>query len=345
MANLLRPAARRGVAATAAGAAKARQLQAEAAGWAAPNDPAAIPFATAAEVPQLDLEAADFPARLREASQDSGFYLLFGHGVAEGAVADGMAAAAEFHGLEEAAKLRCAMDAPGFPTGTGYLACNNFKLPARAKGNQNAAFIVKREHGPRGITLDAMPWPAELGPAWRARVERYAATMEALARRMLPKYAAALGLPDTYFDPAFQSPLWRLRMGMYPAVEGYEAAEYGIAPHVDTSFVTILAQGAPGLVVWNEAAAAWRRVPHLPGALVVNTGEILRTVTNDTWPATRHYALHACAPAAARYSLPFFFSPTADYPVAVAPTTVSAARPAKYAPTSYLQGQGVAQGE
>ena len=29
------------------------------------------------------------------------------------------------------------------------------------------------------------------------------------------------------------------------------------------------------------------------GALIVNTGETLSRITNDTWPATRHYVLHA----------------------------------------------------
>jgi isopenicillin N synthase-like dioxygenase len=46
-----------------------------------------------------------------------------------------------------------------------------------------------------------------------------------------------------------------------------------------------------------------------------------------------------------RLSIPFFFNATADFRQAVVPTTVSADRPAKYPPTSYLDGQGVVQGE
>jgi isopenicillin N synthase-like dioxygenase len=81
-----------------------------------------------------------------------------------------------------------------------------------------------------------------------------------------------------------------------------------------------------------------------PGHLAqVNTGELLRSITNDTWLATRHYALHP--PAAGgeggggrRFSIPFFFNATADFRQAVVPTTVSADRPAKYPPGSNRQG-------
>ena len=45
--------------------------------------------------------------------------------------------------------------------GCGYLREANKKLPARAKPNMNAAFVVKRECGPRDVTLDRMPWPDE----------------------------------------------------------------------------------------------------------------------------------------------------------------------------------------
>ena len=140
------------------------------------------------------------------------------------------------------------------------------------------------------ITLDKMPWPSALGATFRADVEAYAATMEALAMRMLPIYARALDLPHDYFTPAFESPLWRLRFNRYPAKpDSYEDKEFGISPHVDTSFFTILDQGAPGLCVHDQANGQWVKAPVIDGGLLVNTGELLRSITNDTWLATRHY--------------------------------------------------------
>ena len=46
-----------------------------------------------------------------------------------------------------------------------------------------------------------------------------------------------------------------------------------------------------------------------------------------------------------RLSIPFFFNATSDYKQAVVPSKVSEKCPAKYPPTSYLDGQGVVQGE
>lgn len=83
------------------------------------------------------------------------------------------------------------------------------------------------------------------------------------------------------------------------------------------------------------------------GSIIVNTGETLQRLTNDRWPATRHYALNPSAGpgARARYSLPFFFNPTADHVLGVLPGFTSEADPPRYPPQSYLQGQGVVQGE
>lgn len=52
--------------------------------------------------------------------------------------------------------------------------------------------MVKREVGPRQITLDRMPWPDEQRHqrlvGFRETVEAYCGAMEALAKRMLPVY-------------------------------------------------------------------------------------------------------------------------------------------------------------
>merc|ERR1712039_587595 len=123
-----------------------------------------------------------------------------------------------------------------------------------------------------GITLDSMPWPAELGQSWRQDIEAYAGAMEALALRLLPGLARALGERADYLDPAFKSPLWRLRLSRYEAKSQYEEGQYGIAPHVDTSFFTILhrSEPQPGLVVWSARTGQWVRVPSRPGAFFFN---------------------------------------------------------------------------
>lgn len=331
-------------------AAKERALQAEAAAWAAPTVSSSIPVATEEDIPTVDLarlrdDPESVAEALRSACLEVGFLCVVNHGVSDEMLRRGERAVGEFVGLPLDAKARCTMDAVGadYPTGTGYLPVNNFKLPKRSKGNLVEAFIVKRELGPRNITLDKMPWPEELGPAWRSEVEAYANAMEELSLRMLPAYSLALGEEADYLSSAFKSPLWRLRLQRYPAQTEYEEGQYGIAPHVDTSFITVLHRNEtqPCLVVWSARSERWVRLPSRPGQLVVNSGELLRQVSNDTFLAARHYVLNEGRDE--RTSLAFFFNATADFKVSVAPGAGGGAP--RYPPTSYLDGQGVVQGE
>jgi isopenicillin N synthase-like dioxygenase len=241
-----------------------------------------------------------------------------------------------------------------------------------------------------------MPWPDEvLHPSvtgFRHVIEAYCTALQGLCLRLLPIYAVALSLPSDYFQDAFVEAMYRFRLSQYAETP---CGDYGINPHVDTSFFTLLATSGEGLVVQGKSHE-WVRVPHMEGAFVVNFGAILAHVTNDTWPATRHYAIHrppatatATAPTTSssgsinitkdsydelddgddedgdgdgsrsksqarsqdtqrmqyRYSLPFFFNATPTHVMQVAPSCCSPSRPARHLPVSYLEGQGVVQGE
>eukprot|EP01006_Ploeotia_vitrea_P014363 TRINITY_DN38724_c0_g1_i1.p1 TRINITY_DN38724_c0_g1~~TRINITY_DN38724_c0_g1_i1.p1 ORF type:complete len:213 (+),score=27.63 TRINITY_DN38724_c0_g1_i1:243-881(+) len=211
-------------------------------------------------------------------------------------------------------------------------------------GNFNESYILKREHGPRNVRLEDMPWPVpstscDFADEMRTTTEEWLAQLERLALKLIPVYSAALGQDMT---AAFESPLFRVRLSHYPPVEEDSVTPFGINPHVDTSFFTILATTGPGLVVQDNATGRWVQVPVVENAFIVNTGQLLRNITNDTWNATKHYVLPGQEH---RYSLPFFFNATADFKLTVCPKFCSDDNPAKYPPTSYLDGQGVVQGE
>src|SRR5262249_60662504 len=64
--------------------------------------------------------------------------------------------------------------------------------------------------------------------------------------------------------------------------------EFGIAPHTDTSFLTLLAPNdVPGLS-FRTQAGDWIDVPTVPGAFIVNGGQLLQRWTNDYFLATPH---------------------------------------------------------
>ena len=168
--------------------------------------------------------------------------------------------------------------------------------------------------------------------------------MTDLGRRLTPLYATALGVEAGYFDAAFAEPMYRLRMTHYPPVPSQDTDPFGIAPHVDTTFCTILAQDSAGLTIFSERRQEWITVPLIEGAFIVNTGELLRQWSNDRFLSVKHFANNNTGDAS-RYSIPFFLNANSDYKMSCIPTCCGPDNPAKYPPLSYNESQAVAQGE
>ena len=77
-------------------------------------------------------------------------------------------------------------------------------------------------------------------------------------------FAVALDLPANWFDPAFEDAQCTLRLSHYPPTS-YADNQFGIAPHTDSSFLTILPQSElEGLYV-RPAGRDWMKAPRIPG--------------------------------------------------------------------------------
>jgi isopenicillin N synthase-like dioxygenase len=328
---------------------KEDSLRAESQSW----DTSHVVPARAGDIPVIDVseyfesgsdealeEAAD---QLGDASRHVGFYSLVGHAISDKVVSDAFEQTRRFHELPLQSKNALLMDQPASHIkGAGYLPIKNRKLPHRARGNENEAFIVKRD---RDIALSDNPWPNKnLLPGFRSSVEEYAAQLEVLALRLLPIYARALEMDKDFFAPAFTAPFIRLRMSHYPVTLRSDDEQFGIAPHVDTTFFTLLTQDSPGLCVFSERRRRWVSVPMIDGAFIVNTGELLKHWSNDEFISAKHFANNNFGNVS-RYSIPYFFNATTDYKMTCIPSCCGPDRPAKYAAISYAESQGVTQGE
>lgn len=329
--------------------AKEQALAAESTSW----DTSVVVNAGESDIPIIDVgpyfatgDAADLAsaaADMRHALEEVGFYQLVGHGIGQPAMDDILDATRRFHDLPLEVKETILIDRPDSTlSSVGYMPVGARKLPSRGKGNPNEAFLLK---GDRNVTFDDNAWlPDQVLPGFRASVESYATTMTQLALRILPFYAAALDLDPRFFDSAFEHPFSRLRMTHYPhAPAGKDLGDVGIPPHVDTTFMTLLLPDSPGLVIYSQVRDEWILAPVVPGAFIVNAGELLRQWSNDRVLSTRHFANNTSPQS--RYSVPFFFNATADHPMACLPSCCSPENPAKYPTISYLESQGVVQGE
>lgn len=329
--------------------AKERELLAEANSWdtsrPAEPEPGDIPIVDVAPYfatnDRHDLEAA--ATELRAACERVGFYQLTGHGLSPALIAETFAQVKRFHNLDVSTKQTINLDNPDWPIpSVGYLPVGERRLPRRAKGNLNEAFLVK---GDRTIDYNDNQWLPESDiPGFRAAVETYGRAVTDLALRLLPVYAVALDLPADFFAPAFTHPFFRLRMTHYPPFTASEDDEFGIAPHVDTTFFTLLLQDSAGLTIHSAERQQWINAPVIENAFVVNSGELLKQWSNDRFLSTRHFANNADG-SSARYSIPFFFNANADYPMECLPTCHGPGNPPKYPTISYNESQAVVQGE
>lgn len=280
-------------------------------------------------------------AELRRAFTEVGFYFVRNHGVPEALVEAAFDAARRFHAqpLEKKLAMRFNHHNIGYLPLRGATTRLN-ALGAVQKPNCNEAVFFKRDLPADHPDVQASlrfrgmnQWPADL-PGFREVVVEYCRAMEALGKSLLPVYAAALSLPPDWFDDRFREPMFTLRMTHYPQQEPTAPEdEWGLAPHADTSFMTILAQNrVPGLSL-RLPDGRWIAAPAPEGAFLVNGGMMLRRWTNDRFLATPHRVTNRSGQE--RYAIPFFMD--CDYRTVMAPipTCVDAEHPAKYPPFTY----------
>ena len=278
---------------------------------------------------------------LHHALTEIGFYAIVNHGVPQELIREVYAQVARFHAQPLDRKLTIKIDKHN----VGYLPMMGDTLRTSVvetvtKPNFNEALFTARDLPPDhpDVIADrrfrsANQWPDQL-PGLREAVVEYCDTLERLVQKLVRIYARALDLPAAYFDAAFQDFQYKLRATHYPQQPADAPDdEFGIAPHTDTSFLTLLAPNeVPGLSI-RAQNGGWIEPSPPDGAFMVNGGQLLLRWTNDRFLATPHRAVNRTG--GERYALAFFCDANIDWPVAAVPTCVGPDDPPKYETTYY----------
>ena len=301
------------------------------------------------EIPVLDLALylAGAPgarealaAELRHAQENIGFYYIVNHGIPQRVFDDTFAALKRFFALPDAAKLALKIDDDmiGYvpPKSTIY---ETSTVNRNTKKDLNETLLINRERladdpvfRMRRRFTASNKWPAGL-PGFRETMVAYQRAMEPLGRRLLPLYALALDKPADFFAPYFDDEAHIIsRNSHYPPVD-VEDNQFGHAPHCDHGFLTLLpVHEVPGLEILTQSGR-WIPAPHIPGAILVNTGEFLNRWTNGRFIATPHRVM---TPKTDRYAITFFFNPRDDALATPLDTCVGPANPARYEPMAFI---------
>jgi isopenicillin N synthase-like dioxygenase len=165
-------------------------------------------------------------------------------------------------------------------------------------------------------------WPDM--PGFAAAVDAYYMAVFELGRVLLRGFAMAIGEEPRFFDRYVTKPPSQLRLIHYPLDTSAEDRP-GIGAHTDYECFTLLRSTSPGLEVMN-GAGEWIDAPPVPGAYVVNVGDMMEIWTNGAFVATSHRVRKVSEE---RYSFPLFFAADYDTVVAPLPRFVDAEKPVK----------------
>ncbi len=275
------------------------------------DDGVVTALSTALPVVDLRDDPADLRPRLRTVAHDVGFFYLTGHGVPDELIQRLLAAARRLFALPQQDKDAVAMlNSPHF---RGY---------TRLGGELTGGRVDWREQidiGPERVPLDdpsesylhlqgPNQWPAAL-PELPGIVAEWDAALAEVARKLLRHWAASLGSPGDIFDAAFaRTPATLIKIVRYPRDA---QSTQGVGAHRDAGVLTLLLAepDSSGLQV-RDPNAGWIDADPLPGAFIVNIGEMLEIATGGYLRATEHRV--NLAHAGDRIAVPYFFNPRLD---------------------------------
>jgi isopenicillin N synthase-like dioxygenase len=265
------------------------------------------------------------------ACEEIGFILVTGHGVPEGLIHKTYDLAREFFDLPVDEKLLVRTT----PAGVGYMP---IELEALAASLGNVTPADLKESMNVGRDFDQDLWPAN-PPEARATWTAYFQALEALAGQVMRIFALALDLPESYFEDKIDNPNAFFRMINYPnQAKDPEPGQLRAGEHSDYGSLTILRiEDAPGGLQVRNRAGEWVDVVAVPGAFVVNIGDMMAHWTNDRWISTLHRVVNPPRDqrlGSRRQSLVFFHSPNADTLLTCIEGCCGPENPSKYEPIS-----------
>ncbi len=298
-------------------------------------------------VPVVDISAdpGAVGAELDEICRTLGFFQVTGHGIPDGVADPAWTMAARFFDLPLEDKLSVVRPGADYPYGYMPLAGESLSqsIAGAAPADLKEVFNIgppsrpARQFADPGEAWAYSPnlWPAalpDLKPAWTA----YYDAMRVLGNQLTALFARGLGLPPGFFAGKTGHAANALRAINYPARDVAPLPGQSRAgAHTDYGTVTILRQDAVGGLEVLDRAGAWVAVESVPGAFVINIGDLMARWTNDRWHSTRHRVVDPPDPSAAtarRQSMPYFQNANWSATISCLPTCLEPGEKPRYAP-------------
>jgi isopenicillin N synthase-like dioxygenase len=260
---------------------------------------------------------------VREALSEIGFMYVRGHGISPAIFQRALESSRYFFAQPGAIKSRFAYRQDDLEANFGFHGLEAERLDTSSAPDLKESFSMR--NAPAVTQVER--WPGE--EFRRTALALYEASLSA-SYRILRIMAAGLGLPPDFFTERHQGQNVTLRLLHYPAgIPAASAAQLGAGAHTDYGSITLLHQDDVGGLEVRGGDGQWHPAPAVPGALLVNTGDLMQRWTNDRFRSTFH-RVRAIGGLADRYSIAFFVDPDTDVRVECIESCRSENWPSRY---------------
>lgn len=233
-------------------------------------------------------------SEIRDACENWGFFQIVNHGIPQEIIDEMLNGVRKFHELDgEVKKQYYTRDY----IGRKFAYFSNYFLYKGPVTNWKDTFSVLMAPNP--------PLPEHLPDVCRDIILEYTKEVKKLGQTLFELISKALGLNSAHLkDLDCDEEL--LLLGHYYPPCPEPNATIGFCKHADNDVLTILNQDQiGGLQVWHQNE--WVDIPHVYGALVINTGDLLQLITNDKIKSVYHRVV--AKDVGPRVSLAAFFKP------------------------------------
>lgn len=248
-----------------------------------PDQPTATEPILELAIPSIDLGGiGNDPAKLKkvveeigDACENWGFFQVVNHGIPQDILDDVVDGVRRFHEEDPEVKRRYYTREYA---GKKFVYFSNYYLYKGPVTNWRDTITIFMAPDP--------PQPEELPVVCRDIMFEYSKHVTKLSHTLFELISGSLGLNPNHLKDMDCAEELMLLGHYYPPCPEPDVA-IGFGKHADADVLTVLIQDqVGGLQVWHDDQ--WVDVPHVPGALVINTGDLLQLITNDKIKSVYH---------------------------------------------------------
>ncbi len=278
----------------------------------------------------LNDDPQGFAEAIGRSFAESGFAMVCDHGIEPALIEQGWRLTRDLFAMPTAEKLR--YHDPANAGARGYTPFGS-EIAKGARAHDLKEFWHIGRDLPAGHPLVSPSMPPNIWPdkpaGFEACFTKLFHQFDRAGAAILSRIAIGLGLEEDWFVPAIADGNSVLRLLHYPPITGDPGEAIRAQAHEDINIITLLLGAEEAGLELFDQDGSWVGLSPPPGALVVNIGDMLQSLTNNRLPSTTHRVRNPAdaREGVSRYSMPFFLHLRSDFPLRTLSCCIDEAHP------------------